>query len=106
MWCLTVIVTPEESRIAVFNSGTLIGFKGLTENGGHIKPDSIKGLSELWKNVQKKAKKNITSDTINRIIPIFNPAWTYLVWCPIIVLSRITSRHQAAETITIIPTEI
>jgi hypothetical protein len=26
-----------------------------------------------WKNAQKKAKKNITSDVMNRIIPMLRP---------------------------------
>jgi hypothetical protein len=101
LWCLQVIVTPEDNRIAVLKSGILIGFIGTTENGGQIIPQSTNGLRELWKNDQKKARKNITSDKINKTIPSFNPVCTPFVCSPIIVASRITSRHhKVATTIT------
>ena len=44
----------------------------------------------------QKSKKNIISETINKIIPQRKPNWTILVWWPLKVDSRITSRHQIA----------
>jgi hypothetical protein len=41
--------------------------------GGHTEPISIVGDKLEWKNAQKKAKKNITSETIKRIIPERKP---------------------------------
>jgi hypothetical protein len=41
--------------------------------GGHAQPNSGVGDKLLWKNAQKKAKKNNTSEVINRIIPHRNP---------------------------------
>ena len=41
--------------------------------GGHIAPNSTAGERALWKNVQKIAKKNKASDTINKPTPRFNP---------------------------------
>jgi len=35
------------------------------------------GFKLEWKKAQKKAKKNITSDKINKIIPNFIPLRTY-----------------------------
>jgi hypothetical protein len=46
------------------------------------------------KKAQKNAKKNITSDAINKIIPILIPLRTYELWCPSKVASLITSRHH------------
>jgi hypothetical protein len=37
--------------------------------GGHIFPISIVGVRLEAKKAQKKAKKNITSETMNNIIP-------------------------------------
>jgi hypothetical protein len=47
--------------------------------GGQAEPISIAGDKLEWKKAQKKAKKNITSETINRIIPDRKPACTILV---------------------------
>jgi len=44
--------------------------------GGHIAPIQIDGESAEWKKAQKKATKNIISETINNFIPIFNPDLT------------------------------
>lgn len=87
-------VTPEAKSTAVFRSGTLRGFRGQTPDGGQFVPRSIVGASLLWKNAQKKALKNITSDVINRIIPHSNPRWTFRVCDPQTVASRVTSRHH------------
>ena len=62
--------------------------------GGQIEPSSGVGAKLLWKKAQKKEKKKATSEVINRIIPRRSPDETGDVWCPIKVLSRITSRHH------------
>jgi len=41
--------------------------------GGQQEPNSIAGARLLWKKAQKKEKKNIISETINKIIPIRRP---------------------------------
>lgn len=94
LWCAHVTVTPDANRTAVFRSGTLNGLSGLIPVGGQAQPNSGVGANLLWKNAQKNAKKNSTSDVINRIIPHRKPFVTYVVWWPIKVLSRITSRHH------------
>lgn len=94
LWCAHVIVIPEHNRIIVFNNGICIGLKVITPSGGHVIPISMVGDSLLWKNAQKNDVKNSTSDTINRIIPIFRPVTTFLVCFPWKVPSRIISRHH------------
>jgi hypothetical protein len=85
---------PEAKRTAVFNNGTLNGFNGVMPVGGQAHPSSGVGDKLLWKNAQKNAKKNNTSEVINRIIPHRSPLVTYVVWCPRYVASRMTSRHH------------
>jgi hypothetical protein len=68
-WCAYVTVAPEHNRIKVFNNGISIGSNTLIPFGGQIEPISITGANAAAKNAQKKAKKNITSDTMNKIIP-------------------------------------
>jgi len=63
------MVAPEQSNIRVFNSGTSNGLNTSIPLGGHIDPISIVGAKLAAKNAQKKAKKNITSEAINRSIP-------------------------------------
>jgi hypothetical protein len=63
------MVAPEQSNISVFNSGTLLASNTSIPRGGQMLPISIVGAKLAAKNAQKKAKKNITSETINRIIP-------------------------------------
>jgi hypothetical protein len=53
----------------VFNKGISIGLKQSMPLGGHIEPISIVGANAAAKNAQKKAKKNIISETINNNIP-------------------------------------
>jgi hypothetical protein len=53
----------------VFNKGTSIGSKTSIPFGGQMEPISITGARAAAKKAQKKAKKNITSETIKRIIP-------------------------------------
>jgi len=93
-WWAQVTVTPDERRIIVFNNGTWIGLNGKTPEGGHIKPNSMIGASLLWKKAQKKEKKNMTSETINKIIPIRSPLVTVDVWSPWNLDSRAMSRHH------------
>jgi hypothetical protein len=62
-------VAPEQSSNNVFNRGTSIGSKLSIPLGGQMDPISITGASAAAKKAQKKAKKNITSDTINNNIP-------------------------------------
>lgn len=73
LWWAHVTVIPEANNTAVFNSGTLNGFKGVIPVGGHAHPNSGVGDNLLWKNAQKNAKKNNTSDVINKIIPQRRP---------------------------------
>lgn len=73
LWWAHVTVTPEARRTAVFKSGTEKGFKGVIPVGGQAQPNSGVGASLLWKNAQKNAKKNITSEVIKRIIPQRKP---------------------------------
>jgi hypothetical protein len=62
--------------------------------GGQSIPISAVGERALWKKAQKKEKKNIISDSINNIKPIFSPRTTKEVCMPRYVASRITSRHH------------
>ena len=41
--------------------------------GGQIAPMATLGAKLQWKKAQKKPKKNITSETMNNIIPARNP---------------------------------
>lgn len=81
-WCAHVIEIPDEMRINVFSSGTFMGLNGIIVCGGHICPSSTVGEILLWKNAQKNAEKNSTSDTMNRIIPVCSPTFTFFVWFP------------------------
>ena len=42
-----------------------------------MQPNSGVGASLAWKKAQKKAKKNITSEAINKIIPHRKPFVTF-----------------------------
>lgn len=79
LWCAQVTVTPDANNTAVFSRGTLNGLRGVIPAGGQQHPSSGVGANLLWKNAQKKAKKNRTSEVINRIIPHRNPLITYEV---------------------------
>ena len=94
----TVTVKPEVSKIKVFIRGTPKGLKLFTPIGGHWQPSSIFGDKLLWKKAQKKEKKNITSEIINRTIPHRKPKTTASVWRPKYVPSRQTSRHHWNRT--------
>lgn len=82
LWWAQVTVTPEAKRTAVLRSGTENGFKGWIPGGGHVQEICGVGARLLWKNPQKNAKKNITSERINRIIPNLSPLRTKDEWCP------------------------
>jgi hypothetical protein len=47
--------------------------------GGQIHPIAIDGERLTWKKPQKNAKKNKTSDTIKRSIPVRRPIRTLFV---------------------------
>ena len=72
MWA-KVMVIPDRRRRQVFRRGTAKGFRGSIPTGGHVHPISGVGARALWKKAQKKAKKNITSDMMNRTIPVRSP---------------------------------
>lgn len=71
-----VIVKPDKRRRDVFKRGTANGFKGSIPRGGQVHPVSGVGARALWKKAQKKARKNIASDMIKRIIPTRRPRAT------------------------------
>ena len=82
----------------VFNRGTPNGLNASTPIGGQQLPNSILGAKLLWKKAQKKDKKNITSDTMKRIIPQRRPFSTIELWRPWNLPSRDTSRHHWLQT--------
>jgi hypothetical protein len=86
-----VIVTPEDNKRTVFNNGKLHGSISCKPLGGHTEPISIDIDNVQWKNAQKKEKKNIISDKMNKTIPNEIPKRTLKVWCPWYVDSTITS---------------
>lgn len=63
------MVAPDDSKTAVFSSGTSIGLSGVIPAGGHSAPSSGVGTRLTWYNVQKKPRKKRISDTMNNIIP-------------------------------------
>lgn len=94
LWWAQVTVTPDASSTAVLRRGTWNGLRGSMPVGGQWLPSSTVGARLLWKKAQKNAKKNRTSEVINRIIPHRKPTPTGTVWCPWKVASRETSRHH------------
>jgi hypothetical protein len=62
-------VAPEESKINVFNKGIAFGSNTSIPFGGQTFPISIVGAKEAAKKAQKKAKKNIISETMKSITP-------------------------------------
>ena len=79
-WWAHVTVAPEDKRMVVLSSGIWNGLKGWIPKGGQYIPISIVGERLLWKNAQKKEKKNKTSDKVNKIIPHHKPVVTTEVW--------------------------
>lgn len=78
--CATVIVAPDVRSNRVLTRGRPQTFKCCVPKGGHTLPIAVEGTRLRWKNAQKNAKKNITSETINRIIPRRRPFCTFRVW--------------------------
>jgi len=66
----------------VFKRGIAKGLIGSIPVGGHEHPISGVGANLLWKKAQKKEKKNITSEAMNKIIPQRIPRCTGDVWWP------------------------
>jgi hypothetical protein len=68
--CDIVIVAPEVNKIIVFNNGISKGLKikFCKSFGGQVKFNSILGAKPNQKKAQKKPKKNITSEKINKSI--------------------------------------
>jgi hypothetical protein len=73
-WCAYVTVAPEHNKIRVLRRGISNALKVFIPLGGHTLPISIVGVILAEKKAQKKAKKNITSETINNIIPYRRPS--------------------------------
>lgn len=91
--CAHVTVTPEVSKIALFNRGTPYGSNGKICLGGHVSPVLIFTSSANQKNDQKNPKKKKISDRINNIILLCKVLIVWTVCCPEFV-SRVISRHQ------------
>jgi hypothetical protein len=72
------------------------GSRGVIPGGGQLHPISGVGARLLWKKAQKILMKNMTSETMKKIIPQRKPFATMEVWQPRKVASRITSRHHCA----------
>ena len=98
-WCAHVALAPDKSKMTVFNKGISKGEKTSIPCGGQTVPSSMVGANAEWKKAQKKPKKNITSDTTNKINPNFNPSCTAKVCCPSNVASTITSLHHPVADI-------
>jgi len=93
-WCAKVIVTPEDNNKIVLTRGKPQTSKDWMLFGGQIPPIAIDGDKLTWKKAQKKAKKNIISETIKRIIPKRSPWRTANVWYPWLD-SETTVKNQA-----------
>ena len=75
-WCLHVRVMPEVRRMEVFTRGRAKGWMGSIPTGGHVQPISGVGFNALWKNAQKKPKKNMASEMRKRRKPKRSPRQT------------------------------
>jgi len=67
------MVTPEAKRSKVLARGRPQTFSSCVPSGGHFAPILIAGTRLKWKKAQKNAKKSMTSETINRSIPMRRP---------------------------------
>jgi hypothetical protein len=72
---------PEEIKIKVFKNGIIKGLKGEINLGGNNNILS-EGFKEKLIKAQKNETKNISSEVIKSIIPIFNPFLTFIVCIP------------------------
>jgi len=93
-WCAQVTVAPELKRKKVLVKGIPEVWIVWTASGGHTPPKLKAGDKLEWKKAQKSAKKNIISETINKIIPNRKPRWTGAVCWSSKVASLTMSRHQ------------
>ena len=89
-----VTVTPEDNKITVFHKGKPQGSNDVIPCGGHVQPIPMDGDNVQWKKAQKKLKKNIISEAINKPIPSLIPSCTFDVWWPSKVDSKITSENH------------
>ena len=62
-------------KLLILSKGISQAFKVYKKVGGQIPPKPGLGLKLEWKKAQKNPKKNIISETMNKITPNFNPAW-------------------------------
>jgi len=97
-WCAQVTVAPELKRKNVLVKGIPDVWIVWIASGGHTPPKLKTGDKLEWKKAQKNAKKNIISETINRIIPSLKPRCTDTVCCSSNVASLTMSRHQVYIT--------
>ena len=81
-WCAKVIAIPEDNNKIVLTKGNPHTSKDWILFGGQMLPTEMDGAKLTWKNAQKNAKKNITSETINKAMPNLNPLRTTQVWYP------------------------
>lgn len=88
-----VIVTPEVSKIKVFNKGIPNGEKHLIPTGGQTPPIKGDGARLEWKKAQKNETKNITSEAMNSMKPNFKPRCTAKVWYPESASLKILKAH-------------
>jgi hypothetical protein len=73
------MVTPDDNNNNVLTNGNPQMSRGWIPLGGHTQPIAIEGERLTWKKAQKKAKKNITSETIKNTIPKRSPRLTAFV---------------------------
>jgi len=99
--CAHVNEAPDVNNKIVFNAGIMKGSTTSIPFGGHTHPICGIGFNAEWKKAQKNAKKSITSETINKIIPKRNPCCTANVWAPSKVPSRTISRHHNVAFIVV-----
>lgn len=70
-WWHNVTVAPEDNKRMVLNKGIPQVLINSIQLAGKKHPHSTGGERLLWKNAQKIAKKNITSERMNKPKPIF-----------------------------------
>ncbi len=68
-WCTQLMIAQDESKNMVFKNWIPKRFNTSIFLGGHIAPISTIGVKEEWKKTQKKAKKDMTLEIENKIIP-------------------------------------
>ncbi len=95
LWCAQVAEAPDVNKIKVFKRMELPTHSRLQSLVVAILNQFL-GLGPMLtrRTPMKNAKKNMTSDTINKIIPNRLPNWTKVVCCPSKVPSRTISRHH------------